>query len=147
MVIIELKMQTGFIGFAGGLSIILGTFFLMPSPHWLLSPEISKNIRNTIMSASLVIIAIFTFIILKASQTRRKAKAGHETLIGKSGKVTTRLDPAGEINVSGKTWRARAEKSPIEIGSNVEVIDREGSRLIVRFQGEANEENDEKKTI
>jgi membrane-bound serine protease (ClpP class) len=138
MVIADLKMHTGFLGFAGGLCIILGTLFIVPSPHWLLSPEVSRRIRNTLIGASLVIFAIFSFIIIKVSQAgRQDVKTGPETLIGIKGETTSWLDPRGEVRVLGETWRARAENPPIEVGCKVDVIDREGLVLVVRALGAA----------
>ncbi len=133
MVLAELKMHTGFLGFAGGLCILLGTFFLVPSPHWLLAPEASRRIRNTLLGVSLVFLAVFGALIYKVSKARDlKPATGEEALIGSRGFASTGLDPRGEVRVLGEHWRARAEDASIEAGEEVEVTGREGLILVVR---------------
>ena len=133
MVLAELKMHTGFLGFAGGLCILLGTFFLVPSPHWLLAPEASRRIRNTLLGVSLFFLVVFGALIYKVSKARSlKAATGEEVIIGSRGFASTRLDPLGEVRVMGEHWRARAEDASIEAGAEVEVTGREGLLLVVR---------------
>ena len=133
MVLAELKMHTGFLGFAGGLCILLGTLFLVPSPHWLLAPEATRRIRNTLLGVSLVFLVVFGALIYKVSKARSlKAATGEEVIIGSRGLASTRLDPRGEIRVMGEYWRARAEDASIEAGAEVEVTGREGLILVVR---------------
>jgi len=133
MVLAELKMHTGFLGFAGGLCILLGTLFLVPSPHWLLAPEATRRIRNTLLGVSLVFLMVFGALIYKVSKARSlKAATGEEVIIGSRGLASTRLDPRGEVRVMGEHWRARAEDASIEAGAEVEVTGREGLILVVR---------------
>ncbi len=133
MVLAELKMHTGFLGFAGGLCILLGTFFLVPSPHWLLAPEATRRIRNTLIGVSLVFLGVFGALIYKVSKARGlKAATGEEAIIGSRGTASTRLEPRGEVRVMGEHWRARAEDASIEAGAEVEVTGREGLVLVVR---------------
>jgi len=133
MVLAEMKMHTGFLGFAGGLCILLGTLFLVPSPHWLLAPEATRRIRNTLLGVSLVFLMVFGALIYKVSKARSlKAATGEEVIIGSRGLASTRLDPRGEIRVMGEYWRARAEDASIEAGAEVEVTGREGLILVVR---------------
>jgi membrane-bound serine protease (ClpP class) len=136
LVLAELKMHTGFLGFAGGLCILLGTLFLVPSPHWLLAPEAARRIRNTLLGVSLVFLVVFGALIYKVSKARRlKAATGEEAIIGSRGLASTRLDPRGEVRVMGEHWRARAEDAPIEAGAEVEVTGREGLVLVVKAVG------------
>ena len=133
MVLAELKMHTGFLGFAGGLCLLLGTFLLVPSPHWLLAPEASRRIRNTLLGVSLVFLVVFGALIYKVSKARSlKTVTGEEAFIGSRGFASTRLDPRGEVRVLGEHWRARAEDASIEAGAEVEVTGREGLLLVVR---------------
>jgi len=136
MVLAELKMHTGFLGFAGGLCILLGTFLLVPSPHWLLAPEAARRIRNTLLGVSMVFLVVFGALLYKVSKARGlKAATGEETLIGSRGLASMRLDPRGEVRVMGEHWRARAEEESIEAGAEVEVTGREGLVLVVRAVG------------
>ncbi len=133
LVLAELKMHTGFLGFAGGLCILLGTLFLVPSPHWLLAPEATRRIRNTLLGVSFVFFFVFGVLIYKVSKARSlKAATGEEVIIGSRGLASTRLDPRGEVRVLGEHWRARAEDASIEAGAEVEVTGREGLLLVVR---------------
>jgi len=140
MVIAELKLHTGFLGFAGGICILLGTLFIVPSPHWLLAPEVKKRIRNTIIEASVILFTVFTFILFKVTQaSRQEPKTGPEALIGSTGESSTCLDPTGEVRVHGETWRAIAENPPIDAGCEIEVVSREGLILVVRAYGAVKE--------
>jgi membrane-bound serine protease (ClpP class) len=133
MVLAELKMHTGFLGFAGGLCILLGTFFLVPSPHWLLAPEATRRIRNTLLGVSLFFLVVFGALVYKVSKARSlKAATGEEAIISSRGFASTRLEPRGEVRVMGEHWRARAEDVPIDAGAEVEVTGREGLVLVVR---------------
>jgi len=132
LTVAELKTHIGLLGVAGAFCIILGSFLLFPSPQWLLAPEISMRIRNTLLGVSIVAFGAFAFLIYKVAQTQRmKVRTGFEALEGSRGVAVTPLKPYGEVRVEGEFWRARAEEE-IEEGTEVIVVGREGLLLIVR---------------
>ena len=54
-----------------------------------------------------------------------------DTLIGKTGEARTAVQAAGSVQVGAELWSARSEK-PIEAGSPVRVLRRDGFVLIVQ---------------
>ncbi|MFQ6077197.1 MAG: nodulation protein NfeD [Candidatus Bathyarchaeia archaeon] len=133
LIIAELKTNIGFLGAAGAICIILGSFLLFPSPQWLLAPEVSRRIRNIFVGSSTVLCIFFGVLVYKATQAKRlKVKAGSELVEGSVGVAATRLTPYGEVRVRGEFWRARAEEGLIPRGADVIVVKRDGLLLIVR---------------
>ena len=53
--------------------------------------------------------------------------------IGKTAIARTSLDPRGSVRMQGQIWKAEIhpDSQPIESGTQVEVVDRDGLRLIV----------------
>ena len=133
LIVAELKTNIGFLGTAGAICIILGSFLLFPSPQWLLAPEVSRRIRNILVGSSTVLCIFFSVLVWKVAQAKRlKAKTGSEIVEGSVGVAATRLAPHGEVRVGGEFWRARAEEGPIPRGADVIVVGRNGLLLIVR---------------
>jgi len=133
LTVAELKTHIGVLGVAGAFCIILGSFLLFPSPQWLLAPEVSMKIRNTLLGVSIAAFTAFAFLIYKVAQTKRiRVKTGFEALEGCRGVAVTPLRPYGEVRVEGEFWRARAEEGEIEEGAEIIVVGREGLLLIVR---------------
>ncbi len=129
----ELVTNIGFLGLAGAVCIIIGSVLMFPSPQWLLAPEVTNTIRNTLIATSVFLSLFFGFLVYKVAQAKRlSARMGPETVEGSEGVATTRLDPFGEVRVGGEYWRARAEDGSIELGTRVFVKRREGLLLIVR---------------
>lgn len=62
---------------------------------------------------------------------RRRPMAGIEAIIGSKGKVVSPLAPEGLIKIHAELWRAKSTGSRIDVGEEVIVLEREGSRLIV----------------
>ena len=60
----------------------------------------------------------------------RRVAAGAETLIGKTGKVLSRLAPSGQIELAGEIWKGHCAAGA-EVGQAVTVVGREGLTLIV----------------
>jgi membrane-bound serine protease (ClpP class) len=133
LIISELKTNIGFLGLAGAACILLGGFLLFPSPQWLLAPEVSIRIRNTLVGSSAVLCAFFGFLVYKVAEARRlKVRTGPDVIVGSDGVASTRLDPYGEVRIGGEYWRARAEDGPVELGSSVRVIGMDGLILSIR---------------
>ena len=133
LVVGELVTNIGFLGLAGAVCIIIGSILIFPSPQWLLAPEVTNAIRNTLIATSVFLCLFFGFLFYKVAQAKRMgARMGPETVEGSEGVATTRLDPFGEIRMGGEYWRARSEEGNIELGNRVVVIRREGLLLVVR---------------
>ena len=133
LIVAELKTNIGFLGAAGAICIILGSFLLFPSPQWLLAPDVSRRIRNILVGSSTVLCIFFGVLVWKVAQSKRlKVKTGSELVEGSVGVAATRLAPYGEVRVGGEFWRARAEEGSIPRGADVIVAGRNGLLLIVR---------------
>ena len=133
LIVGELTTNIGFLGLAGAVCIVLGSVLIFPSPQWLLAPEVSNTIRNTLLVSSAFFCIFFGLIVYKIAQARRqRALISSEMIEGSTGVVTTRLDPYGEVRVGGEFWRARAEEGAIERGTSVIVTRREGLLLKVK---------------
>ena len=63
------------------------------------------------------------------------------TMIGARGLVKIRLDPAGYIQVAGELWKAELVETErqIEKGEYVRVVNMEGLKLFVTFEGPENQ--------
>jgi len=57
---------------------------------------------------------------------------GTESLTGNRGVAITEMTPEGQVQSMGEQWSARSVEGPIHAGENVEVVGREGLRLLVR---------------
>jgi membrane protein implicated in regulation of membrane protease activity len=58
-----------------------------------------------------------TFAYMRWS-TRRRARVGAETLVGRTAVVVSPLSPRGQVKVDGELWAARSDV-PVETGSEV----------------------------
>ena len=76
-------------------------------------------------------LAVVSIIAVARSQGR-KPVAGRETLLGQTAVVQTPLDPEGMVLVEGELWRARAQKTRIEVGAQVTVVAIDGLTLRVK---------------
>ena len=84
-----------------------------------------------LIAIAFVTYAVGSFIV--ASRIlRKKPLPGQCDMVGIEGKVVTRLNPEGFVRVQGELWKSRAEKGPLEPGTEISVIAQEGFRLIVR---------------
>lgn len=133
LIVAEVKTNIGFLGLAGAICIVLGSFLMFPSPHWLLAPEVSLKIRDLLVGSSIALCLFFGFLAYKVVQAKRlKVKTGPESVEDSTGVAATALAPYGEVRVGGEFWRARAEEGSIDRGAEVTVVGREGLLLIVR---------------
>jgi membrane-bound serine protease (ClpP class) len=133
LIVGEFMTQTGFLGLAGIVVILLGAFLIFPSPNWLISPEFAWTTSLTIVIISLpfvVLLGVISYKVGKAITMRHKT--GAETLIGSKAVVVTDLNPEGEVRVQGEIWRAEALDPPIKKGVEVEVVGRQGLVIQVK---------------
>lgn len=78
----------------------------------------------------------FGIVFIKVWQAQvRKPAVGAEALVGRSGAVSTDIDPEGTIFVDGAYWIAKAPYR-IPKGEEVEIVGHEGLILDVRRKGD-----------
>jgi membrane-bound serine protease (ClpP class) len=133
LIVAELKTHIGILGLGGVICLIFSSFLLFPSPQWLISPEVSYGIRNTLVAISLTLSAFFAILVWKVAQARRlRVKTGYESIVGQRGITATKLVPEGEVRFQGENWRARSTAGVIEKGVEVIVEGRDGLKLLVK---------------
>ena len=82
---------------------------------------------------TVLLVAFFTFVLAKGIGAQgRKVAFGVEALPGKGGLAVTDLGPEGLVRLGGEQWSALAEGGPIKAGEKVNVVGRDGLRLLVR---------------
>ena len=64
--------------------------------------------------------------------TRRRPATGAEALIGSRAEVRSALEPRGQVFFNGELWQAEIAEGAAAAGAQVEVIGRQGMRLLVR---------------
>lgn len=84
-----------------------------------------------LICAAFVVYAVVFYITGSRALIKHPVK-GFTDMVGLEGKVVYTLAPHGTVKIAGELWNAKAENGEIEAGSSVEVISREGFKLIVR---------------
>jgi len=138
LIIAEIKVSHG-------IFLIVGVFLAIFAT-WLLASGVSYSPGPFSLSSYLVftgegIVAFIGAYYLNwiRKSLRTTPKAGPETIIGKSGFVTSDLSPEGEIRVNGIIWRARSKSGQtIKAGKKVKVVERDGLVLIVEEEKDGN---------
>jgi membrane-bound serine protease (ClpP class) len=141
--IVDLKTPThGFLT-AGGIAVfVLGSFLLFPP--WRLpaaggpggeAPRVSVSI-GVIAAMTALFAAFFTFVLGKGIRAQARAVSfGVEALSGGVGHAVTDLSPEGLVLLAGEQWSARSVGGAVRSGEKVEVVGRDGLRLLVRCLG------------
>jgi membrane-bound serine protease (ClpP class) len=113
------------------ISMASGAFILFGQPQMAPFGVLSVPL---VIAWSLLLGVIFFFIVLMAVRAqKRRPTTGFEGLIGQIGKVTQDIAPEGMVLVFGEYWRARsADGNTIAAGSEIEVVEAQGMRLMVR---------------
>jgi membrane-bound serine protease (ClpP class) len=142
--IVDIKAPTHGILTAGGvIAFVLGSFLLFPPWRGGGSPvpaapglpalPVVRVSPGTIAVMTVLVVGFFVFVIGKGiSAHARRVSFGSEALTGAAGFAITAVAPEGLVQVGGEQWSARTEESPIATGERVQVIGRDGLRLIVR---------------
>ena len=60
---------------------------------------------------------------------------GLQTMVGTKGKVASPLTPEGLVRIKGELWRAVSAEGNVNTGEQVEVVEEDGLKLIVRKIG------------
>ncbi len=101
---------------AGGIvSLVIGSLILFKgsSPLFKVDPWL-------ISAVTIVIAAVFAFVVNRAIRVHRKqAATGREEMIGKRALVKVALDPEGTVFYKGERWTAISDTDQIEPGEEV----------------------------
>jgi membrane-bound serine protease (ClpP class) len=149
--LIDLKTPThGFLTAGGIVAFVLGSLLLFPpwKPPSAASPlpegagaiplpaaavQISVFV---IILMTLLVVGFFTFVLGKGIRAQaRRITFGEEALVGGAGTAVTELAPEGFILLGGEQWSARSVEGSVGPGERVEVVGRDGLRLLVRRRG------------
>jgi membrane-bound serine protease (ClpP class) len=100
-------------------------FLFMDEKGW---PAVNPILAGivSILSGGFIWFAVERVLVAQRSQPSNDLQA----LIGKIGEARTQINAEGSVQVSGELWSAKSEK-PIEAGSAVRVVQRDGFVLIV----------------
>jgi len=125
--ILELKIVShGILGFAGILSIVIGSVMLIDLPKSILSIS-WKSILTVAIISALFVFGVLSYAI-KAQLS--KVKTGKEGLIGETGVAISPISDKGKAIIHGEIWNCKSEV-PINEGDKVMVKAIEGLVLIV----------------
>ncbi len=142
--IVDLKAPThGFLTGGGVVSFILGSLLLFPPWRGAAGSAGTAAARPfavtvsispvTIVVMTLVIVAFFVFVLAKGIGAQaRRVSFGAEVIPGTAATAVTDLGPEGLVRLGGEQWSAVAEGGAIKAGDRVEVVSRDGLRLLVR---------------
>ena len=128
LLVAEIKIVShGVLAIGGIISMALGSLMLFDSPEvgfrvswWVIAPMVGATA------------GLFLFVVAAGVRALGQPPAtGVEGLIGKTGRVRERLEPEGQVMVSGEIWRAVAEGEPVEIGGQVRIVGVDGLTLRV----------------
>jgi membrane-bound serine protease (ClpP class) len=121
LVVLELKLGHGFALIAGVVLGAIGIYFLSFNLQY--SPSPIGDF--TILALSLIVVfGVLAGLYIRwviGPIRRRSRLTGAEALIGKTGIVTTDLNPKGEVRVEGVIWRAQSLSGDIAKGERVTV--------------------------
>ena len=149
--LIDIKAPTHGILTAGGVvAFVLGSFLLFPpwrapaagaggvpglAPGG--TPPAAVGISlPAIIVMTILVVAFFTLVLGKGIGAQsRKVSFGAEALVGGTGRAVTDLAPEGLVLLGGEQWSARCVEGGAVSGDRVEVVGRDGLRLLVRRSG------------
>jgi len=134
--ILDIKLPTHGVLTAGGIaSFVLGSFLLFPPWRAPQLPAFPAPRISPVLIAlmTVLIAAFFIFVVSKGLLAqRRRPSFGTESLPGARGIAVTEIAPEGQVHSMGEQWSARSVEGPIHAGESIEVVGREGLRLLVR---------------
>jgi membrane-bound serine protease (ClpP class) len=108
-------------------SLVVGSAFLLKGDNWY-SLAISPGLAIVVS----IVIGGFFWIVTQKTLEANAAPPSHDlsTLIGSVGEAKSEIHQEGSVQVNKELWTARSNQ-PIEAGSQVRVVDREGFILVV----------------
>ena len=108
----------------GAAAFLIGSLMMFRDPS--LQPS-----RPTVVAATLGAVLVFGVVLGALLRSRRRpVVTGEATLLGTEGRVATWSGEAGQVQVRGERWHARASR-PLVPGDAVRVIGRDGLWLLV----------------
>ncbi len=123
LLIAELFVSSGLLGFASAGLIVLGGLLLVDpfDPDWFGSRSIAVPLR-LVLPTALVTAAVGTFALVRLRQARRApVRSGDVGMVGEHGRALTAVDEGGgQVFVHGERWRAVA-REPVPAGAPVVV--------------------------
>ncbi len=101
--------------------------------RWLL-PEFGIKLSLVVLIAVMVVWAAFsvTLFVFTTRILKKQAVVGLPTMIGSRGKVASSLAPKGLVRLRGELWGATSTEGKVDKGEEVEVVEEDGLRLVVR---------------
>jgi membrane-bound serine protease (ClpP class) len=109
------------------LSLVIGSAFLLKGEKWyqlLISPGLAIVVS--------ILIGSFFWVVTQKVLEADLAPPSHDlsSLIGSVGEAKTFIHQEGSVQVNNELWTARSQ-TPIQSGSHIRVVDREGFILVV----------------
>ena len=131
--ILDIKAPThGALTAAGVVSLIVGSLVLFNSPG---TPSFLRVSVPLVIGVSLATAGIFFAILMIALRAQKAPiRTGRESFVGRTGTARTTIAPFGTVQMGGELWSgelAPGEDTILE-GANVEVLEVQGVRVIVR---------------
>lgn len=126
--ILELKIVShGLLTVGGAIAMIIGSVMLIDSP------DPAARISFTVILAVVgTVVAFFTFGLAMALKARlRRPVTGSEGMIGQIGTARDAFETTGMVYVAGEYWQAETQV-PVAAGTRVEVVGKQGMKLIVK---------------
>ena len=148
--LIDIKAPTHGILTAGGVvAFVLGSFLLFPPWRAPAGPVGAPGLAPggtppaavgvslaAIIVMTILVVAFFTLVLGKGIGAQaRKISFGAEALVGGTGRAVTDLAPEGLVLMGGEQWSARSVEGGVGSGERVEIVGRDGLRLLVRRSG------------
>ncbi len=134
--VLDIKAKAHGVLTAGGvITLILGGMLLF-------NPAIpSARLSMPLVIGVAVAAGLFMFFVVRSLLAARHMPvvAGEESLIGRTGVVTSDLAPRGTIRAGGESWTAETAGGPIPAGTPVRIVDVRGIHVIVQPQEPGNE--------
>jgi membrane-bound serine protease (ClpP class) len=134
LLILEIKIPSfGIIGFAGLISLIIGSALLVPmGDENIYIPEFRRLMTLTVIIPTVVLGLFFVFAIYKVTKIRKK-KPVIGTIIGDFARTIDPLGPgkSGFVRYNGEYWQARSEEE-MGVNEKVEIIEKENEVLLIK---------------
>jgi membrane-bound serine protease (ClpP class) len=131
--VLDIKAPThGALTAAGVASLIVGSLVLFNSPG---TPSFLRVSVPLVIGVSLATAGIFFAILTIALRAQRTpVSMGSESLLGRVGFARSAISPVGTVQLGGELWTSELAEGeePIAEGTQVEVMEVKGVRIIVR---------------
>lgn len=131
--VLDIKAPThGALTAAGVASLIVGSLVLFNSPG---TPSFLRVSVPLVIGVSLATAGMFFAILMVALRAQKAPpRMGRESLPGRIGTARTKISPIGTVQLGGELWSSELApgEEPILEGTQVEVLEVKGMRVVVR---------------